>query len=184
MMTPSTCHTRLLAARSRTRTIAVSIGMALGMVMGAYAPQMAHAATRTKARAKAPATVAPLPDASPEQLTALEHVLLGSYGCEFGKSIQVARDLKNAGYITLQLAKQVWVMKPVLSSTGAIRLEDTRGQTLLLQILTKSMLMDVKSGHRMVDSCVHDTQRAAEENLRANPQPSTFDLAPAAPKIN
>ena len=167
---------------SRVRTLSLSFGMVLGMAVGAYAPQMAHAATTTKAATKAKtksvrqAAVrpAPLPEASPEQLDAVDRVLLGTYACEFGKNIQVAKDVVNAGYITLKLAKESWVMKPVLSSTGAIRLEDVKGQTLLLQILTKSMLMNVKAGKRVVDGCVHDTQRAAEEHLRANPQPSNL----------
>ena len=36
-------------------------------------------------------------------------------------------------------------MKPVLSSTGAIRLEDVRGETLMVQIASKSMLLNVKT---------------------------------------
>ena len=52
-------------------------------------------------------------------------------------------------------------MKPVLSSTGALRLEDVKGQTLLLQIANKSMLMDQKAGRRVVDGCVHEKQKAA-----------------------
>lgn len=93
-----------------------------------------------------------------------------------------AKDVVNAGYITLKLAKESWVMKPVLSSTGAIRLEDVKGQTLLLQILTKSMLMNVKAGKRVVDGCVHDTQRAAEEHLREKTHsPPTCEEMPRPP---
>jgi hypothetical protein len=160
-----------LSRRQRIRTTALSFGLMLGMVLGAYAPQMAHAA---KPKAKQEPKPAPLAEATPEQLMAAERVLLGRYGCEFGKSVEVAKDMVHAGYVTLKLAKQTWTMKPVLSSTGALRLEDVKGQTLLLQILTKSMLMDVKSGRRVVDACVHDTQRQAEEHLRNNPQPSNL----------
>jgi hypothetical protein len=52
-------------------------------------------------------------------------------------------------------------MKPVSSSTGALRLEDVKGVALLLQIANKSMLMDTKVGQRLVDGCVHEKQRAA-----------------------
>jgi hypothetical protein len=166
-----------LARFQRVRATSISLGLMLGMFLGAYAPQMAHAA---KHKAKPVAKTAPLAEAEPEQMLASERVLLGRYGCEFGKSVEVSQDMAHAGYVTLKLAKQSWTMKPMQSSTGAIRLEDVKGQTLLLQILTKSMLMDVKSGHRIVDACVHGTQRAAEENLKANPQPSAFD-APKAP---
>jgi len=51
-------------------------------------------------------------------------------------------------------------MKPVLSSTGALRLEDVKGVGLLIQIANKSMLMDTKAGKRLVDDCVHEKQRA------------------------
>ena len=37
-------------------------------------------------------------------------------------------------------------MKPVLSSTGALRLEDVKGRVLMLQIANKSMLMDTQAG--------------------------------------
>ena len=63
------------------------------------------------------------------------------------------------------------------SSTGAVRLEDVKGNTLLIQILTKSMVMDRKAGRRLVDGCVHDVQRAAEADLRNSPRPSLFGPA-------
>jgi hypothetical protein len=59
--------------------------------------------------------------------------------------------------------KSVYVMKPVLSSTGAIRLEDVRGETLMVQIAAKSMLLNVKTGHRIVDACVSPKQRELME---------------------
>jgi hypothetical protein len=45
-----------------------------------------------------------------------------------------------------------------MSSTGALRLEDVTGRTLMLQIANKSMLMDTKIGQRLVDNCVHPEQ--------------------------
>ena len=50
-------------------------------------------------------------------------------------------------------------MKPVLSSTGALRLEDVKGRMLMLQIANKSMLLDTQVGQRIVDGCVHEKQR-------------------------
>lgn len=179
----------------RTRVMAMSFGLVLGMAAGAYAPQMAHAATppakaaaskakpKAKGKAAAKPTPAPvvetLPTAETEQLAALERVHFGLYACEFGKSLTVALDTRHTGYATLTLGKQTWTMKPVASSTGAIRLEDVKGQTLLLQILTKSMLLDVKTGHRLVDGCVHPVQKAAEEELIKHPLPSNLDAPPA-----
>ena len=51
------------------------------------------------------------------------------------------------------------LMRPVLSTTGAVRLEDVKGETLMVQIATKSMLLNVKTGHRIVDDCVTQKQR-------------------------
>jgi hypothetical protein len=50
-------------------------------------------------------------------------------------------------------------MKPVLSTTGAVRLEDVKGQTLMVQIATKSMLLNVKTGRRIVNECISARQR-------------------------
>ena len=99
--------------------------------------------------------------------------LMGQYGVQ---TLLVDRSEANPGYVNLSLGKQKWLMKPVLSATGAIRLEDVRGQALLVQILTKSMVLDTKSGKRMVDACVHEVQRKAEADLAAQPaRASIFD---------
>ncbi|MDI1260919.1 hypothetical protein [Aquabacterium sp.] len=178
----------------RIRTAAITVGILLGMTAGAFSSQ-AHAATDpaskpvAKAKAKAKTKSAkkgpvaekfvPLPEASPEQMDAAKRVLIGRYECEFGKKMLIDANDTNLGYFNLRQDKQTWVVKPVLSSTGAIRLEDTKDTVLLIQILTKSMLLNVKTGRRLVDGCVHEVQRAAEEELRKNPPKSVFD-APAA----
>ena len=64
-------------------------------------------------------------------------------------------------------------MKPVLSSTGAVRLEDVEPNTLLVQILTKSMLMDQKAGRRLVDGCTHENPKGCGF-LKKNPRASAF----------
>jgi hypothetical protein len=161
----------------RIRTLAMSAGMVLGMFAATFGPQLAHAAP---AKASKNATLAEkfakLPEATAEQLQAAERVLIGRYECEFGKRVAVDRNDTNKGYFNLKLGNQSWVMKPVQSNTGAIRLEDVKGAALLIQILTKSMLMDVKAGHRLVDGCVHEVQRAAEADLaKQPPRPSIFD---------
>jgi hypothetical protein len=166
----------------RIRTLALSAGMVLGMVAATFGPQLAHAAIKpAKAKSAMSEKFAKLPEATAEQLQAAERVLIGRYECEFNKLISIDRNDTNQGYFNLKFGKQAWVMKPVLSSTGAIRLEDVKGAALLIQILTKSMVMDVKAGHRIVDACVHEVQRAAEADLAKNPRPSVFDApAPAA----
>ncbi len=121
------------------------------------APAKAHAKV-TPAKHVPPAPV-PLPEADEAQLAAAQRTYLGSYDCEFKQTITISPNLKNAGYIDVALLKQVFIMKPVLSSTGALRLEDVTGRTLMIQIANKSMLLDVKLGQRMVDDCISPEQR-------------------------
>lgn len=179
----------------RLRTAAISVGILMGMAAGAFSSQ-AHAADAPSAaklvkakkaqlaKRKAAAPVAekfvPLPEATPEQLEAAKRVLIGRYECEFNKTLLIDANDLNRGYFNIRQGKDVWVAKPVLSSTGAVRLEDTKDTVLLLQILTKSMLLNVKTGHRLVDGCVHEVQRAAEEELRKHPPKSVFDTPAAA----
>jgi type IV secretory pathway VirB10-like protein len=129
-------------------------------------------ATSSKPRGKpaakpvAPPPPPPLPDATEEQLAATERAYLGTYDCEFKQSIAITRNIKQ-GYLDVLWQKSVFTMKPVLSSTGALRLEDVTGRTLMIQIANKSMLMDTKLGQRLVDDCLHPEQRAAIEAARA-----------------
>lgn len=96
--------------------------------------------------------------ASPAQLAAAERVYYGTYLCEFDKSVQVSTLAKFPGYAELRFGKSVYVMKPVESATGAIRLEDVKGETLVVQIAAKSMLLNVKTGQRLLDGCVNEKQ--------------------------
>lgn len=115
----------------------------------------------------APLVVVPVPDASPEQMKAAEMVYMGKYECEFNQTIDVLQSVKYSGYVDLKSGKSSWLMKPVLSSTGAIRLEDVRGETLMVQIAAKSMLLNVKTGHRIVDDCISAKQRELIEAAKA-----------------
>lgn len=90
---------------------------------------------------------------------------LGTYDCEFKQSISITRNT-TPGYLDVMWQKYTLTMKPVLSSTGALRMEDVSGRTLLIQIGNKSMLMDTKIGQRLVDECIHPKQREAIEAAR------------------
>jgi hypothetical protein len=123
----------------------------------------ALAAAPAKAAKKA-APVATLADAGQEQLDAAGRTLMGPYECEFNQSISVEANAKSPGYVDLKFQKTVYTMRPMQQSTGAIRLEEVNGKggrKVWLQIANKSMLLDEKSGHRMVDGCTHASQREA-----------------------
>lgn len=112
-----------------------------------------------------------LPPASEEQFAAARRAHIGRYICEFDQAIVLDGNDTNPGYLNLRYKSQVWILKPVLSSTGALRLEDVKGQALLLQIAFKSMLLNTKTGQRIVDQCVHEVQKAAEEAAKGSPPP-------------
>ncbi|GLS98444.1 hypothetical protein [Piscinibacter gummiphilus] len=146
------------------RIAALAAALALTSV-SALAQQAAPAEKKPAATKKAPAKKAAAPaaktlaPASQEQLMAAERTYFGEYECDFKQTIQIAMNPKSPGYVDVAFKKAIYTMKPVLSSTGALRLEDVTGRTLLIQIANKSMLMDVKVGQRLVDDCVHEKQR-------------------------
>lgn len=131
------------------------------------APAKAATAKSTAKKAPTKPAPAPLAEAGPEQLAAAEQAYMGHYDCEFKQSVDIQPNAKHPGYIDVSFLKQVFTMKPVLSSTGALRLEDVTGRTLMVQIANKSMLLDVNAGRRLVDECIHPTQRAAIEAARS-----------------
>ena len=142
------------------------------LIASALAAAPALAADRTKQSAK-PAKTAPakpaftVADASPDQVKAAELVFYGSYDCEFNQNVSVVQSTKYPAYADVKFGHTSWLMKPVLSSTGAIRLEDVHGQTLMVQIAAKSMLLDVKAGKRLVDDCICPKQRELVAEAKA-----------------
>jgi hypothetical protein len=111
--------------------------------------------------APAAAATSSLPAAGADQVNASNMAHLGNYDCEFGKTISVEK-ASTEGYLNLKYQGQQWTMKPELSSTGALNLNDTHGRMRYLQIASKSMLMDASAGRRVVDGCQHATQKAFE----------------------
>jgi len=138
------------------------VALAAALACGGALAQSAKKKPAAKPAPK-PAVEAPVPPASPEQIAAASLVLYGEYTCELKQTISVTPDAKHTGYADVKFGKHTYTMKPVLSSTGALRFEDVDGETLLLQIRYKSMLLDVKQGHRLVDECVHEKQLAARK---------------------
>jgi hypothetical protein len=134
-----------------------------------------------------------LTEADEAQLAAAERTYLGDYACEFKQSVRIDKHSKAAGYVTVAWQKMFITMKPVISPTGALRLEDVTGRTLMIQIANKSMLLDTKIGQRLLDDCVHPEQEklmaAAKAARLADPAghaaqsaQSSLGITPAAGK--
>lgn len=159
-----------LFSASNSMQLSLLRGSAAALILCAALPGLAQTAPAKPAPAKpvpkaAPAKKAPPPppepvlrDADEAQLAAAERAYLGNYACEFKESVQIDKHPKAAGYINVAWKKQLFTMKPVLSSTGALRLEDVTGRTLMIQIANKSMLLDTRIGQRLLDDCVHPEQ--------------------------
>ena len=166
--------TSALVAAIVALTLAANAPQAAAQTAPAAKPAAASAKPAAKPAAKA-AVAAPvaaaLPKADGEQVAAAALTHYGDYACEFDQTVSVVPNPKNDGYVDLKFKKDTFTMKPVLSSTGALRLEDVKGRTLMLQIANKSMLMDTKIGQRMVDGCTHEKQREFMRTAGAN-QPS------------
>ena len=140
-----------------------TLGLAVALCAASFASMGQTAAKPAKAhvasKKAAPVSADPVA-ATPAQLAAAERVYYGTYVCEFDKTVQVSSLPKFPGYAELRFGKSVYVMKPVESATGAIRLEDVKGETLVVQIAAKSMLLNVKTGQRLLDGCVSDKHAA------------------------
>ncbi|WP_051243296.1 hypothetical protein [Azohydromonas australica] len=151
-----------------------------------HKPKAAAKAVAKKAvqPAPAPKAEAPLPDADEAQLVAAQRAYQGVYACEFNQSLNISPNPKHAGYVDVAWKKETFTMKPVLSSTGALRLEDVKGRTLMVQIANKSMLMDTKVGQRLVDDCQSAEQREAVAAAKlAGPQAGGLGIDPNKPLV-
>ncbi len=142
-----------------TRPAAFAAALLAGLVCSGTQAQTP--APRPRPVTPPAATTPALPPASDEQKEVATRVHTGEIPCEMGQSVRVKGHATAVGYIDVSFARQTYVMRPVQSQTGAIRMEDIRGDTLLLQLGHKSMLMNVKLGQRLADGCVHPVQREA-----------------------
>ena len=117
------------------------------------------------------------PPLAPQELSIAERVHVGHLPCELGASIRMTADAHTPGYFDLQGKGYKYRMRPVATSTGAIRLEDEKAGAVWLQLANKSMLMDQKNGRRLADECVHPDQVAVANEMKINPPPPLIDVS-------
>ena len=163
----------MTATRFPATRLALAFLAAGAIALPATAQTAAPAAKPAAKAAAKPAPAAPkkpemiIPEAYPEQVKAAEMVYYGKYDCEFNQTVDIEQSPKHSSYVVVKHNKGEWLMKPVLSSTGAIRLEDVRGETLMVQIASKSMLLNTMTARRIVDDCVSPKQRELIEAAKA-----------------
>lgn len=120
------------------------IGMALAQTPNS-APHPAKVAKKKEPSKSMP--MAQEPELAPHEISIAERVHVGTLPCEMGASVRMTADAKAPGYFTLQGKGYKYRMRPVATSSGAIRLEDEKAGAVWLQLANKSMLMDQKIGH-------------------------------------
>jgi len=146
-----------------------------GKVQTSAQPNTAKKTPKTEAPKRAvKAAEKPL---APEELSLAERVHVGHLPCELGASVQMTADTNSPGYFHLQGKGYKYRMKPVSTSTGAIRLEDEKAGAVWLQLANKSMLMDQKNGRRLADECAHPDQVAFANDMKVNPPPALIDVS-------
>ncbi len=126
----------------------------------------AQVAPRRPASAVAP-TASVAATAAPDLVA--ERVLTGAIRCEFGRVVNVQANPKQPGFFTVSAGKASFDMKPQVTSTGTIRLEDKAKGGVWLQLGNKSMLMNEKIGQRVADECMHPEQKRAADAMAAQP---------------
>jgi hypothetical protein len=135
--------------------------------------------THAVAAYKRPSVPVPMPASDQaieqNQKVVAEQVHTGRMICELGNSVNVAADTQNPGHFHVQLNKFTYHMSPVVSATGAIRLEDSQAGAMWLQLSNKSMLMNSKLGQRMADECQSPDQMAVAEAMKLAPPVSLLE---------
>lgn len=113
----------------------------------------------------------------PEALAIAGKVHTGLLSCEVGTIIKLEGDPAMPGYFNMSGRNFFFRMVPVVSSTGAIRLEDRRTGGLWLQLPHKSMLMNQTAGQRMADVCMSPIQASLAQHMKLNPGPNLLEAS-------
>lgn len=96
------------------------------------------------------------------QMDAASQVFVGTAHCEFDNKITLTPLDGQPGHFKLQHKKATYTMVPQETTTGAVRLEDSKAGVVWLQIPAKSMLMNAKLGQRVADGCQMSEQTAGK----------------------
>jgi len=135
--------------------------------------RLAHSARKAVEEAT-PIDDDPKVELTDADLQAAKQVYMGDIQCELGAKVKVAAG-RRAGMFVVTTKGYRFLMHPVESRTGAIRLEDPKRGAMWLQLGNKSMLMSQKLGQRLADECQSPQQVTFAEELKRNPRPSILD---------
>lgn len=136
-------------------------------------PRLARSAQKA-VEEKTPVDDDPKIELSEADIETARQVHVGEIKCELGASVKVT-PARRAGLFVVSTKGFRFLMHPVASRTGAIRLEDGRRGAMWLQLGNKSMLMSQKLGQRLADECQSPQQVTFAEELKRHPRPSILD---------
>ena len=111
----------------------------------------------------------------PAALAIAEQVHTGVLPCELGAFVTVASDPRAPGYFNMHGRNFRYRMVPVVTSTGAVRLEDHKAGAVWLQLANKSMLMNQKAGKRVADECKSPAQLTVAQAMKEQAPPGLLD---------
>jgi serine protease inhibitor ecotin len=115
---------------------------------------------------------------SDAELAIAKQIYVGEIPCELGAKVSV-KAMKREGFFFVSRGINRFVMHPVESRTGAIRLEDPVRGALWLQLGNKSMLMNQKEGKRLADECMAPEQMRVAQEMKTRPPVNLLESAPA-----
>ena len=149
----------------------------------AQAKKVAKPVTKKSTRSKATVAAATAAAATgaaaqvlgADELSIAERVHTGRIACELGAHVNVSADQQNPGHFQVDGKGFKYLMVPVATSTGTVRLEDKQAGAVWLQIANKSMLMNQKLGQRLADECMSPEQFQVAQAIKKNPPPSVLD---------
>lgn len=113
------------------------------------------------------------------ELEIAKRVQTGEIKCELGAHVTI-KARRREGYFLVSHGINRFVMHPVESKTGAIRLEDTARGALWLQLGNKSMLMNQREGKRLADECQSPEQVKFAEEMKTRPPINILEPAAKA----
>ena len=111
---------------------------------------------------------------SDNQLAIAKTVFTGEIQCELGQKVSI-KPMKREGFFFVSRGINKFVMHPVDSRTGAVRLEDPVRGALWLQLGNKSMLMSQKEGKRLADDCQAPEQLKLAQEMKNRPAENLLD---------
>ena len=136
-------------------------------------PRLAHSARKAVEEAT-PIDDDPKAEITDADLAVAKQVYTGEIPCELGEKVKVTAGRRD-GIFVVTTKGYHFVMHPVESRTGAIRLEDPKRGAMWLQLGNKSMLMSQKLGQRLADECQSPQQVTVADDLKRHPRPSILD---------